>query len=42
MVDGLDERLKVRGRFEVKEVEMVLRIGFLCVYFDLRVRLKMR
>ncbi|KAF2591232.1 hypothetical protein F2Q70_00039779 [Brassica cretica] len=42
VVDGLDERLKVRGRFEVKEVEMALRIGLLCVHPDPRVRPKMR
>ncbi|KAF8094336.1 hypothetical protein N665_0365s0022 [Sinapis alba] len=42
VVDGLDERLKVRGRFEIKEVEMALRIGLLCVHPDPRVRPKMR
>lgn len=42
LVDGLDERLKMRGRFEIKEVEMVLRIGLLCVHPDPRVRPKMR
>ncbi|KAG2319354.1 hypothetical protein Bca52824_012567 [Brassica carinata] len=42
VVDGLDERLKVRGRFEIKEVEMVMRIGLLCVHPDPRVRPKMR
>ncbi|XP_022544584.2 probable L-type lectin-domain containing receptor kinase VII.2 [Brassica napus] len=42
VVDGLDERLKLRGRFEVKEVEMALRIGLLCVHPDPRVRPKMR
>ncbi|KAJ0250921.1 L-type lectin-domain containing receptor kinase VII.2 [Hirschfeldia incana] len=44
VVDGLDERLKVRGKFEVKEkeVEMVLRIGLLCVHPDPKLRPKMR
>ncbi|CAH8314526.1 unnamed protein product [Eruca vesicaria subsp. sativa] len=42
VVDGLDERLKVRERFEIKEVEMALRIGLLCVHPDPKVRPKMR
>ncbi|CAH2077695.1 unnamed protein product [Thlaspi arvense] len=42
VVDGLDERIKARGKFETKEVEMALRIGLLCVHPDPRVRPKMR
>lgn len=42
VVDGLDERIKARGRFETEEVEMALRIGLLCVHPDPRVRPKMR
>ncbi|XP_010433234.1 PREDICTED: probable L-type lectin-domain containing receptor kinase VII.2 [Camelina sativa] len=42
VVDGLDERVKVNGRFKTEEVEMALRIGLLCVHPDPRVRPKMR
>ncbi|KAL1203166.1 putative L-type lectin-domain containing receptor kinase VII.2 [Cardamine amara subsp. amara] len=42
VVDGLDEKIKARGRFETKDVEMVMRIGLFCVHHDPRVRPKMR
>ncbi|EFH45768.1 lectin protein kinase family protein [Arabidopsis lyrata subsp. lyrata] len=42
LVDGLDVRIKARGRFETEEVEMALRIGLLCVHPDPRVRPNMR
>ncbi|KAL1203165.1 putative L-type lectin-domain containing receptor kinase VII.2 [Cardamine amara subsp. amara] len=42
VIDGLDERIKEKGRFETGEVEMALRIGILCMHPDPRVRLKMR
>ncbi|CAL9227169.1 unnamed protein product [Arabidopsis halleri] len=42
VVNGLDERIKARGRFETEEVEMALRIGMMCVHPDPRVRPNMR
>ncbi|ESQ54422.1 hypothetical protein EUTSA_v10027026mg [Eutrema salsugineum] len=42
VVDGLDDKIKTRGGFETKEVEMGLRIGLLCVHPDPRMRPKMR
>ncbi|CAN8230196.1 unnamed protein product [Cochlearia groenlandica] len=42
LVDGLDERIKAKGKFETEKVEMALRIGLLCVHPDPRVRPNMR
>lgn len=42
LLDGLDERIKAKGKFETEEVELALRIGLLCVHPDPRVRPKMR
>ncbi|CAA7050153.1 unnamed protein product [Microthlaspi erraticum] len=38
VVDGLDERIKEKGSFEVERVEMALRLGMFCVHHDPKVR----